>query len=238
MASSFVILQNADFEEPGLLLEWAEKKKLSVTVIKAFAGESFPPADDITHLAVLGGLVSVKDMKGTPWMEAEAQYVVSCLRAGKKVLGICFGAQLLAHLLGGTVKAGAHSEVGWHQMEIAKDKNLSALSPLAGKSFPLFQWHREVFTLPNGASPFGKSSATALQGFEWKDHVLALSGHPEMTLPLVKKFIERCWSEDWFRQQPSTKFIQSPELMLGDADRHLKNSNKLILELFDRWSRL
>ncbi|MGZ3694007.1 MAG: type 1 glutamine amidotransferase [Bdellovibrionota bacterium] len=238
MASSFVILQNADFESPGLLLEWAEKKKLPVTVVKVFEGEAFPDAGEISHLAILGSPHSVNEMKTVPWIASEAQYVVSCLRGGKKVLGICFGAQLLAHLLGGTVKVGAHSEVGWHQLEIAKDKNLSALSPLAGKSFPLFQWHRDIFTLPNGATAFGKSAATALQGFEWKDHVLAMSGHPEITPALVKAFIDKCWTAEWYRKQTNTKFIQQPEQMLAEAERHLKGNSKMIFELFDRWSRL
>jgi GMP synthase-like glutamine amidotransferase len=238
VASNFVILQNADFESPGLLLEWAEKKKLQVTIVKAYAGEEFPSVEDTSHVAILGSPHSVKDMKTTPWIANEAQFVVNCLRGGKRVLGICFGAQLLAQILGGTVKVGPHSEVGWHQLEIAKDKNLSALSPLAGKSFSLFQWHRDIFTLPNGATAFGKSAGCALQGFEWKEQVLAISGHPEITLPLVKAFIDKCWSPEWLKQQPSMKYVQQPEQMLAEADRHLKGNSKIILELFDRWSRL
>lgn len=222
-----LILQNCDFEMPGVLLEWAKGRKVFFEIVRAY--EQRLPAGDFSHLVLLGSPNSVTEMDRLPWLKAEAEFARVFMEEGKRVLGICLGAQVIAHLLGGKVTPGPHAEVGWHKVEGTGD-----LPPTV-----LFQWHREIFSLPPGAKPFGASAATPLQGF-WKgDNILALAGHPEIDPGLVKEYIDLCWSEEWYAAEAEAgraKFIQRPEEMILQAELRIAESRGPIYSWLDRWA--
>lgn len=224
-----LILQNSDFEKAGAILGWAVERKIAFELVRAY--EDKIPAGDFTHLVLLGSPHSVTEMDQLPWLRAEADFARAFMDAGKHALGICLGAQILAHLLGAKVTVGPHAEVGWHRVE-----DTGSLP-----SAVLFQWHREIFSLPPGASAFGKSAATPLQGFWRGDRVLALAGHPEIDEVLVKDYIDRCWSEEWYATEASAgraQFIQRPEEMIREAKLRVAESHGAIFAWLDRWAGL
>ena len=195
------ILQNADFEGPGALIDWAIARGHRFKVVLAYAGEKV--SDSFTHLVILGTPRSVHDLASIPWLCEEAQLVRQALFEGKYILGICFGAQLLAHLHGGTVSAGPHAEIGWH--------------PAPEVNF--FQWHRETYSVPATFQAFGKSAAGYPAGFS-KGRVVAITGHPEITPALIETFIERCWNESWYqaeKEKGHTRFVQPPSALRASA---------------------
>jgi GMP synthase-like glutamine amidotransferase len=164
-----------------------------------------------------------------PWLEAEARFAGRFIGEEKHVLGICLGAQLLADLLGGKISVGSRAEVGWHQV------NATGALPSA----VLFQWHREIFSLPPGAAAFGRSAATSLQGFWMGEKILGLAGHPEIDESLVREFIERCWSEEWFAAENAAgraEFIQRPEEMIREAPKRLAENRAAVFSWLDSWA--
>jgi GMP synthase-like glutamine amidotransferase len=223
-----LILQNSDFEKPGILLDWAKARGFAYETIPAYE-QALPAPEAFTHLILLGSPLSVTEVERIPWLKAEAGFAERFMEDGKRVLGLCLGAQVLAHLLGGKVTVGTQAEVGWHR--IGETGNLPPAV--------LFQWHREVFSLPPGATPFGRSAATPLQGF-WKgEKILALAGHPEIDEGLVKDYIDLCWSEDWFAAEKKAgraSFIQRPEEMLREAKLRVSEARGPIFCWLDQWA--
>jgi GMP synthase-like glutamine amidotransferase len=87
------------------------------------------------------------------------------------VLGICFGGQHLARVLGGTVARASRPEVGWLGVE--------SLDPATVAPGRYLQWHRDAFTVPPGARLLARSPVSA-QAFRHGRH-LGVQFHPEVT---------------------------------------------------------
>ena len=226
MPAKLCILQNAAFEGPGVLQEWADARGVPATTYAAFAGAPLPSPSEFTHLALLGSPNSVNEIDSLPWIRNEANLLRTSLDAGKKILGICFGSQLLARALGAEVKPGPRPEVGWHPFTAE------------GMECKLFQWHGECFTLPPGTTPFGSSPAYPLQGFWWKNQALAIGAHPEITPELVATFIQQGWSEEWLARQKDLNYVHQPERMLADSQALMAQSRAFAFQLFDHWAAL
>jgi GMP synthase-like glutamine amidotransferase len=104
------------------------------------------------------------------WLLPELEYVRSAHNAGKPILGICFGGQLMARALGGSVARGPRSELGWHVI-------VSDEPGLIDKG-PWFQYHWDRWTLPPKAKEIARSPI-ASQAFVC-GRTLALQFHPEV----------------------------------------------------------
>lgn len=82
---------------------------------------------------------------------AEAGVIQAAHTAGVPVFGICYGNQMMAHALGGTVERAREPEVGW--MDIVSDE------PMVIAEGPWMQWHSDVVTVPGNATELARSAA-------------------------------------------------------------------------------
>jgi len=74
--------------------------------------------EEYKHLIVLGGPMGVYEMDRYPNLKRVAKIIEEALVRELKVLGVCLGAQLLAHVLGGRVYKGPMPEIGWLDIEL------------------------------------------------------------------------------------------------------------------------
>src|SRR5258708_6183729 len=93
-------LQHVPFEGLAKIEEWAAKANHSVTSTRLFAGEHLPSIDSLDMLVVMGGPMGANDDARFRWMKGEKLFIELAIQRQKKVLGICLGAQLIAHVLG------------------------------------------------------------------------------------------------------------------------------------------
>jgi len=77
--------------------------RYEITCSRLYLGEKLPPVDRIDWLIIMGGPMSVNDELEYPWFVEEMRFVGQTIDAGKTILGICLGAQLLAKVLGSDV---------------------------------------------------------------------------------------------------------------------------------------
>lgn len=114
----------------------------------------------------------------------------------KKILGICFGHQVLCRSLGGKVgKAYTGWDVGLRRVRIANDLTpcsfLEDLGEIPG-SLSIIECHRdEVWEVPIGAEVIGFSDKTGVEMFAIGDHILGIQGHPEYTKDILCNLIDR-----------------------------------------------
>ncbi|NLA36783.1 MAG: C26 family cysteine hydrolase domain-containing family, partial [Actinobacteria bacterium] len=108
--------------------------------------------------------------------------------ASVPVLGVCFGAQLLAHALGGSVRAAAREEIGWFDIEVVDDPAATTLADrFAIGHGPWFQWHLDVFTPPPHATTLAHSTAGP-QAFV-VGRMLGVQFHPEVNRSVLETWM-------------------------------------------------
>jgi GMP synthase-like glutamine amidotransferase len=174
-------LQHVPFEGLGSIESWALARGVALTTTRLHAGESLPALAAIDGLVVMGGPMSVHDVDAHPWLTAELRFVEEVLRAEKRMLGICLGAQIMARALAAPVRRNAHREIGWFPISWtpgAKGTSLFADMP----TDPLVpHWHGETFEIPRGCVHLATSEACRNQAFMTQDGKgVAFQCHPEM----------------------------------------------------------
>lgn len=173
--------------------------------------------------------MSVNDEVAFPWLRAEKKLIAEAIQSNKKVFGICLGSQLIATVLGASVKSNEHNEIGWFPVEVVThDSPITAQLP---RSFMAFHWHGETFSLPEGAKALFRSAACENQGFSFGTNVLALQFHPEAdeTLIAAMMVLEPTGTTN------DRPFVQSEATLLSQMDRALY-SRDLLHSLLKNWS--
>ena len=221
------IFQHADFEGPGEIATWAEQRGHSVRVHHLHRGDSLPALDSFDLLVVLGGEMNIYQYRTWPWLKAETAFLKSALAAGKKLVGICLGAQFIADALGSRVVQNAHVELGWLPV---------TWTPEARASFPglpakatVLHWHGDTFDLPPGATRLAASEACPEQGFLIKDKCLGLQLHMEVDPALVKEFVAS--QGEW----QAGLYVQTGETILAKATDHCDANRALLHGMLDRF---
>ena len=173
---------------------------------------SFPDPTGFDVIVPLGSRWPVHG-ETLPWVAGEIAMVRQALAAGIGVLGVCFGGQLLAAALGGSVARSPYPEIGWHDVH--------ADNPALVPAGPWFQWHFDRFTVPPGATLIAHN-ASAPQAFT-HGRALALQFHPEVDTALVEQWIDEDADHDITRLGMSVDDLRSRTTELADdAARRLR----------------
>jgi GMP synthase-like glutamine amidotransferase len=135
------------------------------------------------------------------WLAPELEWVRKTIEADIPVLGICFGGQLIARALGGTVARGVKAEIGWTAIH-SDDTSLVS-------NGPWFQFHYDQWTMPEGAVEIARNPI-APQAFTY-GRSLAVQFHPELNTAILK---------GWLDQGGINEVIadgQNPDVMLAQT---------------------
>ena len=170
-------LEHDPLDGPGIIRDWARERGHTFVRTALHAGDALPAFDAIGLLVVMGGPMSVHQHRDFPWLPVEKRFIAAVIGAGKPVLGICLGAQLLADVLGGKVFQNSEKEIGWFPVRMIDRAPPFAHFP---ETLTTLHWHGDTFTLPAGARLVAESDATANQAFVLGDRIVGLQFHPEI----------------------------------------------------------
>jgi GMP synthase (glutamine-hydrolysing) len=173
-------IRHVEFEDCGTLTEVLRSRGFVLRYVDV-GREGLRGVDAVAPdlLIGLGGPVAVYDAAIYPWINGELQLFERRLAAAKPTLGLCLGAQMLAHVLGARVFPGAVKELGWKPLQLTPDGERSVVSPLAGRFTSMLHWHGDTFDLPAGARLLASTAEVSQQIYEWGGCVLAFQCHPE-----------------------------------------------------------
>jgi GMP synthase-like glutamine amidotransferase len=184
-----LFLKNITTEGPGTIEDHLRSRKIRFSIVDLSKGEPLPSVDSFSHLVVLGGPMAVYEMDRYPYLSAEARLIDEAITKNKRVLGVCLGAQMLAHVLGERVYAGQQKEIGWHEVALTQegmqDPAMSALAVDGRPAAEVFQWHGDTFDLPDKAVRLASSDVYPNQAFRFSGGVYALQFHIEVTPRIV-----------------------------------------------------
>ncbi len=153
------------------------------------------------------------------WLQPELKWIKDAIESDIPVLGICFGGQLMARALGGSVARGPRPELGWHFIH-SKEPNLISIGPW-------FQFHYDRWQLPPGAKELAVSPI-ASQAFSYRKS-LALQFHPELDREVLEGWLI------WDGREELIEDGQNPDVVLEQTIALEDLSRKRAFELVDNF---
>jgi GMP synthase-like glutamine amidotransferase len=178
--------QHVEFENPGTIADWVEINHHSISYTYFFTKNySLPLLSDIDALLVMGGNMNADEKEKFPWLTEEKKFIKQAVDAGKKVIGICLGSQLVAAALSKRVYAGAEKEIGFFPVTFTDEALAHPLFNHFDNTYTVFHWHGDTFDLPATAQLIASTTACSHQAFLIGSTVIGLQFHFEMNEKVI-----------------------------------------------------
>ncbi|KAJ9174985.1 hypothetical protein P3X46_013574 [Hevea brasiliensis] len=161
-------------------------------VYRVACGE-FPDDDEIKAFDGFVITGSCNDAHGNDvWIRKLLNLLNKLDSMKKKILGICFGHQILARSLGGKIgRAVAGWDIGITAIHFSSTKRLFS-SVKVPASLSVIECHRdEVRELPPEAEVIAWSDKTGIEMFRYEDHIMGIQGHPEYNKDILSHLVDR-----------------------------------------------
>lgn len=183
-----------NYAETGLgLIEAAlAEAGAQTTLIHPHAGDDLPGAPDgFDGLVVLGGAQNALADDTHPYLPRLATLMRDFAVTDRAVLGVCLGSQVLARGLGARNLIGQAPEFGWRPVRLTDEGMIDPVMRTVPREFPIFQWHDDTFTLPEGAIRLATNAAARNQAFRFGRAAYGLQFHFEADRNLVAEWSAR-----------------------------------------------
>jgi GMP synthase-like glutamine amidotransferase len=212
---------HSPYSPPGSTLEWCKENQRPYRLLELYNGHQFP--DKISkedRFVFCGGLW--KPNESLLWLNEEKKFIERCIAENYYMLGMCFGAQLIAEAFGTPLHMMPDWEIGWWDTKIksrikSTDQKLAttSLNATEFETLKVFLWHRYAFCLPRGAEPLAKGEYNLVQGFRVNSNIIGLQFHAHATLSWIKECME-LRKENY----PEGKYVQN-ETQIVQLSVHL-----------------
>lgn len=180
-----LIRQHVESAPAGLLADWLEARGIAYEVDRSWLGGALPDPRAYAFVASLGHDLMAGDTH-VPAVAAEHELLGRALAHEVPVLGLCYGGQVLAAVLGARVGPAPVPELGWRTIESDDADRIPA--------GPWLEWHFQRFETPPGATELART-ADAPQAFAVGPH-LGVQFHPEATVEIVEGWARSDGVED------------------------------------------
>jgi GMP synthase-like glutamine amidotransferase len=210
------VIQHSAADSPASVAPILDQLGHEVSTLRLDRGDSVPEQVEADVLMMFGGGISLTSSDLPAWVEQERALIRQYVDEGRRVLGVCLGAQLLASALGATVKRNHEPEVGWHRVFRPNGCSVSGPAATLPESMIAFHWHQDTFGIPSGAVRLYQSEACSNQAFALEDRVFGFQFHFEANERTVLTFL--AVSKLWRRQ---ASFVQSEQQIADGIERYL-----------------
>jgi GMP synthase (glutamine-hydrolysing) len=138
---------------------------------------------------VFGGSMHVDQDEKHPWLRDEREWLRSLLERELPVLGVCLGAEMLAHAAGWEVPRLSRPEIGWHNVELTPAAREDPLLGGAPARFPAFQWHSYAAEPPEDARVLAVNPFCA-QAYRVGERAWGIQFHAEVDTGTIDGWLE------------------------------------------------
>ena len=212
-----LILQHEEATPPGLMTTWLHEQSARVETVRIDEDDRALDPRDYDLIVSLGSEFAAFD-DSIPFVPREAKLFEQAREADVPILGLCFGGQMLARVLGARLYRSEEAEIGWLPVR-TKNPELIGIGPW-------FQWHFDTFSAPRGAEVIAETDVGP-QAFV-SGRSLGLQFHPEVTPEIMA---------EWVRVYPHELRAEGvdPAGLLEETQRRAADSRRLTWRLFDRF---
>lgn len=194
--------------------------------------DEHPSVQKYNGLIILGGHMGVYEAEKYTHIKVEMQLIEEALKKNIPILGICLGAQLLAHVLGAPVRKHTEKEIGWCDIDLTDEGLKDPLLSHFGPREKIFQLHGDTFDIPQSAVHLAKSDICHGQAFRYGDKVYGLQFHLEVDAPMIQRWLDNPRNYD---EMFSTHQNFSKEQIILDTKEHLPHSMDLSRQTFEKF---
>ena len=161
--------------------------KIEIHSYEVQAGEYPDELDECDAYLITGSKVSAYD--DLPWIMELKNFICTLHQHQKKLIGICFGHQIIAAALGGSVEK---SKEGWHVgIHEATLKTNTALFGSAEQEFHLIYNHQDqVITMPRESTLLASCKNCPIAMLSIADHILSFQGHIEFEIAYARDLLK------------------------------------------------
>ena len=183
-----LVVLHQENSSPGRVGQLLEAAGHRLDIRRPPLGDRLP--ETLEHHAgavMFGGPMSANDPD--PFVRHETDWLAVPLAEDKPFLGICLGAQMLVNHLGGRVEPHPEGrvEIGWYPIE-PTDEGRALI-----RDWPqmIYQFHREGFSLPSGATLLATASTYPNQAFRYGANAWGVQFHAELTQAMMQRWVVR-----------------------------------------------
>ena len=229
--TAWLVLRHVQAEGLGLLANVLREHGIHHRYLDLPRGDPAPKdLRGVGGLVVLGGPMAVYEAERHPFLRQESTLVERALTAGRPVLGVCLGAQLIASVLGARVYAGEKREVGWAPITLTEDGRDDAVFGLIDPTCTVFHMHGDTYELPPDAKNLARSAVYEQQAFRWGDLVYGLQFHLEFTEPMIQRLATEPESRDYI-----AKAGVDPQKLIAESATHVRRLSDVVQKVFSEF---
>ncbi|HIF4732004.1 TPA: type 1 glutamine amidotransferase [Citrobacter amalonaticus] len=199
------------FESAGAYLLWAETRGHHITWTRVYDNEPVPAnADGFDMLVVFGGPQSPRTtLAECPYFDSKAeQHLINqAISAGRIVVGICLGSQLIGEALGARVCQSPEKEIGHYPITLTEAGKQHPLLAHFGSPLTVGHWHNDMPGLTDQATVLAASVGCPRQIVQYGNFVYGFQCHMEFTAEAVEGLIQH--SEQELAEAKGKRFIRS-----------------------------
>jgi len=173
----------------GLLGEILEEQHIPYDAVQV-AEEALPDPLQYGAIIALGGSQHVYDTDSYPYLLKEKELIRTAIEQELPYLGICLGGQLLADVLGGSVKRDSSAEIGFYDIPFTVTGQQDPLFRGLPDYQKVFHWHEDSFDLPSGSTLLATNATTKNQAFRYSRCAYGLQYHIELNSQLFDLWLE------------------------------------------------
>jgi GMP synthase (glutamine-hydrolysing) len=228
-----LVFQHVAYEPLGTLDPHLRREGFRIRYVNfARHPHAEPGLDGYDALVILGGPMNVDEMDRHAHLRHEVRVIREALDLGRPVLGICLGAQLLAHAMGAHVGRASEPEIGWYEVTRSADATGDALLGHFAEVERVFQWHGYTFEMAPGATHLASSERCPNQAFRVGDAAWGLQFHLEVDQPMIAR-----WLMTPTHARDVSGLHGGPEPILRDTERFVARQHALAEEAFGAFVR-
>lgn len=214
-----LILQKEDPTPPGHVTEWLTSLGAEADTLRTdLEDRDVDPAAYDLVVSLGSEFAAFDDSKA--FVRREEKITRDAFEKDVPFLGLCFGGQMLARVLGSENYRSDTAEIGWLPVRTA--------DPALVSEGPWFQWHFDVFTTPPGATVVAETDV-GVQAFV-AGKSLGLQFHPEVTTQIMDDWVRE------YRHELDQEGVDA-DALLGETRRLAEQSRANAMGLFDRFLR-
>jgi GMP synthase-like glutamine amidotransferase len=184
-----LILEHEESEGPGIFQPLLQESGRSFKRIQLFKGAAVPGGENLQGVLIMGGPMNVYEESAYPFLAEEDRFIKQCLRNAIPVLGICLGAQLIAKAAGAKITRAPAKELGWHEVSLTDAGMHDPLLGGCAKTFSVFQFHEDMFDIPQSAVHIIEAPVCPHQGFRIGNNAYGLQFHLEATQEMIAEWV-------------------------------------------------
>ena len=208
------IIQHDKWVEPGEYLAWANRHGYEVTMTRDWNYEKLPDEVSADFLIVLGGCMcpaTTKEECSFFDAAAEIALIRRYAEAGRAVVGICLGSQLVGEAMGAPYEHSPFSEVGPVRARLTEEGKRDPF--LSGFTDPFYagEWHNDMPGLTKDAVILAESDGCPRQIVRYGKYIYSFQTHMEFTHEIISNGLKNC-PEDLSLPGP---YIQTKEELLA-----------------------